>query len=101
MSQEMEALYQAWLRRFVTALNNRKPDRVPIRPFAAGRTGDGHQDCRRSCDDGASAGRLRLVGGTHGGPGGADPGQRGAAQRVWEAADSGGATFIWQMLVSF
>jgi hypothetical protein len=23
------------------------------------------------------------------------------AQRVWEAADSGGATFIWQMLVSF
>jgi len=23
------------------------------------------------------------------------------ARRVWEAADAGGATFIWQMLVSF
>ena len=39
MSQEMEALYQQRLRRFVTALNNRKPDRVPIRPFAAEFTG--------------------------------------------------------------
>ena len=39
MSQEMEALYQARLRRFVTALNNQKPDRVPIRPFAAEFTG--------------------------------------------------------------
>ncbi len=35
MSQEIEALYQARLRRFVTALNNKKPDRVPVRPFAA------------------------------------------------------------------
>jgi uroporphyrinogen-III decarboxylase len=32
---DMEALYQQRLRRFVTALNNKKPDRVPIRPFAA------------------------------------------------------------------
>ncbi|MDX9867250.1 MAG: uroporphyrinogen decarboxylase family protein [Kiritimatiellia bacterium] len=39
MSQEMEALYQARLRRFVTALNNKKPDRVPVRPFAAEFTG--------------------------------------------------------------
>src|SRR5450756_1908245 len=39
MSQDMEALYQARLRRFVTALNNRKPDRVPIRPLAAEFTG--------------------------------------------------------------
>lgn len=39
MSQEMETLYQQRLRRFVTALNNRKPDRVPIRPFAAEFTG--------------------------------------------------------------
>ncbi len=39
MSQNMEALYQARLRRFVTALNNKKPDRVPIRPFAAEFTG--------------------------------------------------------------
>lgn len=39
MSQDMEALYQARLRRFVTALNNKKPDRVPIRPFAAEFTG--------------------------------------------------------------
>ncbi len=39
MSQEREALYQARLRRFVTALNNKKPDRVPVRPFAAEFTG--------------------------------------------------------------
>ena len=39
MSQDMEALYQARLRRFVTALNNKKPDRVPVRPFAAEFTG--------------------------------------------------------------
>ena len=39
MSQDMETLYQARLRRFVTALNNRKPDRVPVRPFAAEFTG--------------------------------------------------------------
>ena len=39
MGQDMEALYQARLRRFVTALNNQKPDRVPIRPFAAEFTG--------------------------------------------------------------
>ena len=35
----MEALYQARLRRYVTALNNRKPDQVPIRPLAAEFTG--------------------------------------------------------------
>ncbi|MDR0795505.1 MAG: hypothetical protein LBE79_05535 [Tannerella sp.] len=28
-------LYQKRLRRFVTALNNRKPDMIPVRPFAA------------------------------------------------------------------
>src|SRR5674476_1265137 len=39
MSQDLEALYQARLRRYVTALNNGKPDRVPIRPFAAEFTG--------------------------------------------------------------
>jgi len=39
MGQDLEALYGATLRRFVTALNNRKPDRVPIRPFAAEFTG--------------------------------------------------------------
>ena len=27
--------YRQRLRRFVTALNNRKPDMIPIRPFAA------------------------------------------------------------------
>jgi len=37
--QDMEALYQARLRRYVTALNNRRPDRVPVRPFAAEFTG--------------------------------------------------------------
>ena len=31
--------YQKRLRRFVTALNNRKPDMIPIRPFAAEFTG--------------------------------------------------------------
>lgn len=35
----MEALYQARLRQFVTALNNKKPDCVPIRPFVAEFTG--------------------------------------------------------------
>ena len=39
MGQDMEALYQARLRRLVTALNNKKPDRVPVRPFAAEFTG--------------------------------------------------------------
>ena len=39
MSESMEKLYQERLRRFVTALNNRKPDRVPVRPFAAEFTG--------------------------------------------------------------
>ena len=34
-----ESRYQQRLRRFVTALNNRKPDMVPIRPFAAEFTG--------------------------------------------------------------
>ncbi len=32
---EMEALYQERLKRFVTAMRNGKPDRVPIRPFVA------------------------------------------------------------------
>jgi len=36
---DMEKLYQERLRRFVTALNNKKPDRVPVRPFAAEFTG--------------------------------------------------------------
>ena len=35
MGQEMEALYQERLRRYVTAMRNGKPDRVPIRPFVA------------------------------------------------------------------
>jgi hypothetical protein len=39
MSNDIEARYQARLRRYVTALNNLKPDRVPIRPFAAEFTG--------------------------------------------------------------
>ncbi|MCL1920398.1 MAG: hypothetical protein FWG50_04855 [Kiritimatiellaeota bacterium] len=34
-----ESRYQQRLRRFVTALNNRKPDMIPIRPFAAEFTG--------------------------------------------------------------
>ncbi|MCL1910193.1 MAG: hypothetical protein FWG05_04585 [Kiritimatiellaeota bacterium] len=36
---DMRELYQKRLRRFVTALNNRKPDMIPIRPFAAEFTG--------------------------------------------------------------
>ena len=39
MSEKMERLYQERLRRFTTALNNKKPDRVPVRPFAAEFTG--------------------------------------------------------------
>ena len=35
MSDAMEARYQASLKRYVTAMKNGKPDRVPIRPFAA------------------------------------------------------------------
>jgi hypothetical protein len=35
MSQDMEAVYQARLRRYVTVLNNKKPDRVPIRRLVA------------------------------------------------------------------
>ncbi|MFI5379370.1 MAG: uroporphyrinogen decarboxylase family protein [Tepidisphaerales bacterium] len=35
MSQSMEELYQQRLKRYTTALRNEKPDRVPIRPFAA------------------------------------------------------------------
>ena len=34
-----ESRFQQRLRRFVTALNNRKPDMIPIRPFAAEFTG--------------------------------------------------------------
>ena len=39
MHVDNEKTYQERLRRYVTALNNRKPDRVPIRPFAAEFTG--------------------------------------------------------------
>ncbi|MDR0901227.1 MAG: hypothetical protein LBM92_00460 [Opitutaceae bacterium] len=35
----MSALYDARLRRFLTALNNKRPDRVPVRPLAAEFTG--------------------------------------------------------------
>ncbi len=35
MSDTMEALYQQRLQRYVTALRNGKPDRVPVRPLAA------------------------------------------------------------------
>ena len=35
MSDKMEQLYQERLRRYVTAMRNEKPDRVPIRPFVA------------------------------------------------------------------
>ena len=35
MSQKMEKLYQERLKRYVTAMRNEKPDRIPIRPFAA------------------------------------------------------------------
>ena len=36
---EINDLFEKRLRRFVTALNNRKPDRIPIRPLAAEFTG--------------------------------------------------------------
>ncbi len=35
MSEEMEKLYEEKLERYVTAMQNKKPDRVPIRPFMA------------------------------------------------------------------
>ncbi len=35
MPEEMEKLYQERLKRYVTAMRNEKPDRIPIRPFAA------------------------------------------------------------------
>lgn len=35
MSDEMEKLYQERLTRYVTAMRNGKPDRIPIRPFVA------------------------------------------------------------------
>ncbi len=35
MSAAMESLYAARLKRYVTAMRNEKPDRVPIRPFVA------------------------------------------------------------------
>ena len=35
MSAEMEKLYQQRLARYVTAMRNEKPDRMPIRPFVA------------------------------------------------------------------
>jgi hypothetical protein len=39
MSAEMEKLYAERLNRYVTAMRNGKPDRVPIRPFVAEVTG--------------------------------------------------------------
>ncbi|MEW6238475.1 MAG: uroporphyrinogen decarboxylase family protein [Candidatus Omnitrophota bacterium] len=35
MSEKMEQLYQERLKRYVAAMRNEKPDRIPIRPFAA------------------------------------------------------------------
>ena len=35
MPDDMERLYQQRMERYVTAMQNEKPDRVPIRPFAA------------------------------------------------------------------
>jgi hypothetical protein len=35
MAQDMEALYQQRLKRYVTAMRGGKPDRIPIRPFVA------------------------------------------------------------------
>jgi len=35
MAEGMEALYQARLKRYVTAMRNEKPDMIPIRPFVA------------------------------------------------------------------
>ncbi|MCS7239116.1 MAG: hypothetical protein NZ899_12735 [Thermoguttaceae bacterium] len=35
MSEQMEKLYQERLARYVTAMRNGKPDRIPIRPFVA------------------------------------------------------------------
>lgn len=35
MSQDMERLYNERLERYVTAMQNKKPDKVPIRPFVA------------------------------------------------------------------
>ena len=35
MSNDMEQLYAERLKRYTTAMRNEKPDKVPIRPFAA------------------------------------------------------------------
>ena len=35
MPSDMEQLYQERLARYVTAMRNEKPDRIPIRPFVA------------------------------------------------------------------
>ncbi|MCP4713073.1 MAG: hypothetical protein GY869_30965 [Planctomycetes bacterium] len=35
MTKKIEQLYQERLKRYVTALRNEKPDRIPLRPFAA------------------------------------------------------------------
>jgi len=35
MAHGMEQLYAERLKRYVTAMRNEKPDRIPIRPFAA------------------------------------------------------------------
>ena len=33
MPEDMEQLYQERLKRYVTAMRNEKPDKIPIRPF--------------------------------------------------------------------
>ena len=48
MSAEMETLYQERLNRYVTALRNGKPDRVPIRPFVAEFTA---KHCGMTCQE--------------------------------------------------
>lgn len=48
MSAEMEKLYQERLNRYVTALRNGKPDRVPIRPFVAEFTA---KHCGMTCQE--------------------------------------------------
>ncbi|GAG31073.1 unnamed protein product, partial [marine sediment metagenome] len=35
MAEDMEQLYTERLNRYVTAMRNEKPDRIPIRPFVA------------------------------------------------------------------
>ena len=35
MAKDTETLYQERLNRYVTAMRNEKPDKIPIRPFVA------------------------------------------------------------------